>query len=58
LVKRNTPRPDLDTPEIHGYKPEFGFRVYTEKAIEMCGPVQVTKTNGHHPEPEHVEAWH
>ena len=27
---------DLDTPEIHGYKPEFGFRVYTQKAIESC----------------------
>lgn len=25
---------ELDTPEIHGYKPELGFRVYTEKAIE------------------------
>jgi arginine decarboxylase len=31
---------ELDTPEIHGYKPEFGYRVYTEKAIEMCRPVQ------------------
>jgi arginine decarboxylase len=30
---------ELDTPEIHGYKPEFGYRVYTEKAIEMCRPV-------------------
>jgi arginine decarboxylase len=29
---------ELDTPEIHGYKPEFGFRVYTEKAIEICHP--------------------
>ncbi|WP_036436452.1 aminotransferase class I/II-fold pyridoxal phosphate-dependent enzyme [Mycobacterium sp. URHB0044] len=29
---------ELDTPEIHGYKPEFGYRVYTEKAIEMCRP--------------------
>lgn len=27
----------LDTPEIHGYRPDFGYRVYTEKAIEMCG---------------------
>ena len=26
---------DLDTPEIHGYNPAFGYRVYTEKAIEM-----------------------
>jgi arginine decarboxylase len=32
---------ELDTPEIHGYKPEFGYRVYTEKAIEMCRPAQV-----------------
>jgi arginine decarboxylase len=28
---------ELATPEIHGYKPDFGFRVYTDKAIEMCG---------------------
>ena len=27
---------DLATPEIHGYQPDFGYRVYTEKAIEMC----------------------
>jgi arginine decarboxylase len=26
---------DLDTPEIHGYDPDIGYRVYTEKAIEM-----------------------
>ena len=42
---------DLDTPEIHGYKPEFGYRVYTEKAIETLVP-QVT--NGYHPAPEHA----
>ena len=23
----------LDTNEIHGYQPEFGYRVYTEKAL-------------------------
>ena len=28
---------DLDTKEIHGYEPDIGYRVYTEKAIEMCG---------------------
>jgi arginine decarboxylase len=22
---------ELDTPEIHGYKPEFGYRVYTRR---------------------------
>ena len=27
----------LDTLEIHGYQPELGFRVYTEKAIEITG---------------------
>ncbi|WP_231639285.1 aminotransferase class I/II-fold pyridoxal phosphate-dependent enzyme [Mycobacterium sp. Marseille-P9652] len=27
---------DLDTPEIHGYLPNFGYRVYTEKAIEIA----------------------
>lgn len=28
----------LDTPEIHGYQPDFGYRVYTDKAIEMISP--------------------
>ncbi|MBO0852273.1 MAG: aminotransferase class I/II-fold pyridoxal phosphate-dependent enzyme [Nocardia sp.] len=28
---------NLDTPEIHGYKPHFGYRVYTEKAIARLG---------------------
>ncbi len=28
---------DLDTKEIHGYRPDTGYRVYTDKAIEMCG---------------------
>jgi arginine decarboxylase len=28
---------DLDTKEIHGYEPDVGYRVYTDKAIEMCG---------------------
>jgi arginine decarboxylase len=40
---------DLDTPEIHGYKPDFGFRVYTEKAIEMASRATVSPTNGHRP---------
>ena len=38
---------DLDTPEIHGYQPDFGYRVYTEKAIEMCRPTDAQVTNGH-----------
>jgi arginine decarboxylase len=42
---------DLDTPEIHGYKPDFGHRVYTEKAIEMCRPADAPIGNGHRPLP-------
>jgi arginine decarboxylase len=40
---------DLDTPEIHGYLPEFGYRVYTEKAIEMVGQSVGASSNGHRP---------
>jgi arginine decarboxylase len=39
---------DLDVPEIHGYKPDFGYRVYTEKAIEIASLNCVTqRDNGH-----------
>jgi arginine decarboxylase len=27
---------DLDTPEIHGYNPQTGYRVYTSKAVELA----------------------
>lgn len=27
----------LDTREIHGYRSDFGYRVYTDKAIEIAG---------------------
>ncbi|MDG3010357.1 ornithine decarboxylase [Rhodococcus sp. D2-41] len=27
----------LDTPEVHGYRPELGYRVYTTKALEIAG---------------------
>jgi arginine decarboxylase len=37
---------DLDTPEIHGYLPDFGYRVYTEKAIEMTGASLGLPRNG------------
>jgi arginine decarboxylase len=40
---------DLDTPEIHGYEPEVGYRVYTEKAIEMSRPANASIGNGHRP---------
>ncbi|MGB9225777.1 aminotransferase class I/II-fold pyridoxal phosphate-dependent enzyme [Mycobacterium sp.] len=38
---------DLDTPEIHGYLPNFGYRVYTEKAIEMAGAAVGLTSDGH-----------
>ncbi|WP_231117930.1 aminotransferase class I/II-fold pyridoxal phosphate-dependent enzyme [Mycobacterium colombiense] len=37
---------DLDTPEIHGYLPDFGYRVYTEKAIEMVSRPAGPASNG------------
>jgi arginine decarboxylase len=44
----------LDTPEIHGYNPDVGYRVYTEKAIEItqCGGAgpNAQRPNGQHPE--------
>ena len=43
---------DLDTKEIHGYEPNFGYRVYTEKAIEMVGAAAGLPSNGHHVEAE------
>jgi arginine decarboxylase len=39
---------DLDTREIHGYLPNFGYRVYTEKAIETVGASVGLSSNGHH----------
>jgi arginine decarboxylase len=38
---------DLDTKEIHGYEPNFGYRVYTEKAIETVGAAIGLPSNGH-----------
>ena len=38
---------DLDTKEIHGYAPNFGYRVYTEKAIEIVGESAGLPANGH-----------
>jgi len=26
----------LDTPEVHGYDPQAGYRVYTTKALELA----------------------
>ncbi len=38
---------DLDTKEIHGYTPNFGYRVYTEKAVDMVGEAAGLPSNGH-----------
>lgn len=38
---------DLDTPEIHGHVPHFGYRVYTENAIETVGATTGLPSNGH-----------
>jgi arginine decarboxylase len=27
----------LDTPEVHGYRPDLGYRVYVDKALELAG---------------------
>jgi arginine decarboxylase len=26
----------LDTPEVHGYRPDLGYRVYVDKALEIA----------------------
>jgi arginine decarboxylase len=26
----------LDTPEVHGYRPDLGYRVYMDKALEIA----------------------
>ena len=40
----------LDTPEVHGYRPDRGYRVYTAKALEIaaaaCPPVPAMPTPG------------
>jgi len=37
---------NLDTKEIHGYKPDYGYRVYTDKAIEITQTTN-QQHNGH-----------
>jgi arginine decarboxylase len=38
---------DLDTPEIHDYLPNFGYRVNSEKAIEIASESAGSTANGH-----------
>jgi len=37
---------NLDTFEIHGCKPDCGYRVYTDKAIEIT-EASALRSNGH-----------
>jgi arginine decarboxylase len=30
----------LDTPEVHGYRPDLGYRVYVDKALEIAAPTR------------------
>jgi arginine decarboxylase len=30
----------LDTPEVHGYRPDLGYRVYVDKALEIAATVR------------------
>jgi arginine decarboxylase len=38
----------LDTPEIHGYRPDYGYRVYTDKAIEIVAGAEPTSSASVH----------
>jgi arginine decarboxylase len=31
---------NLDTPEVHGYRPDLGYRVYIDKALEIAANAQ------------------
>jgi arginine decarboxylase len=31
----------LDTPEVHGYRPDLGYRVYTDKALEIAATARL-----------------
>jgi arginine decarboxylase len=33
----------LDTPEVHGYRPDLGYRVYVDKALEIAGAATATE---------------
>jgi arginine decarboxylase len=43
----------LDTPEIHGYRPDLGYRVYVDKALEIAAPVASSRPEA---APETVQA--
>jgi arginine decarboxylase len=31
----------LDTPEVHGYRPDLGYRVYVDKALEIAATARL-----------------
>jgi arginine decarboxylase len=33
----------LDTPEVHGFRPELGYRVYVDKAMEMAAATRIAR---------------
>jgi arginine decarboxylase len=43
----------LDTPEIHGYRADLGYRVYVDKALEIAAPVASSRPEA---APEAVQA--
>jgi arginine decarboxylase len=42
----------LDTPEIHGYRPDLGYRVYVDKALEIAATARPASRPQAQPEPE------
>ena len=45
----------LDTPEVHGYRPDLGYRVYIDKALEIATAataMEIAIADGQPPEPE------
>jgi len=39
----------LDTPEIHGYRPDLGYRVYADKALEITATARQASPPGGNP---------
>ena len=36
----------LDTPEVHGYRPDLGYRVYVDKALEIAAATRPSPPSG------------
>jgi arginine decarboxylase len=46
----------LDTPEIHGYRADLGYRVYVDKALEIAAPAGAGANSRPEAAPETVRA--